>query len=346
MTADACGNRRPLRIELFWGPEVLAGAALTVVDVLRTINALAAMRTPRAPEPVKWRWRPMTAMGRVPALLPRSTGFRGVADVCVVPGWHAHSGPHLDRLVQEARGTASRLAQVHAGGGLIAGLANGVALLGEAGLLTGRQAVAPWPFVAPVLRHSDGVELVSDRAWMMHERLWTCDSPVLATEVILDLLRHTVLAELAAATAPLYMHSAERQQVAARIVKGAHQHILPTGALERARRWLESHLAEPYSLEATAQAASTSSRTLLRHFAATYGQSPLDHLHALRVARARVLLETTYLPVEQVAQACGYQDVGTFRRIFLRATGKRPADYRDQHRLRTSRKRWSGKSQA
>jgi len=72
----------------------------------------------------------------------------------------------------------------------------------------------------------------------------------------------------------------------------------------------------------------------------------LDYLHALRVVHARVLLETTYLPVEQVAQACGYQDVGTFRRLFSRLTGERPADYREQHRLRTSRKRWGGQALA
>lgn len=345
MPENLISARPPVRVDLLWGPDVMAGAALAVVDVFRTINVLAAMRTPLAAEAVAWRWV-LLAPGRAPASLPRSPGFRGVADVMVVPGWHARSGPHLDRLVQVARSAAVRLARVHAGGGLVAGLANGVALLGEAGLLAGRQAVAPWAFVASVLRHSDGVELVTDRAWMVHERLWTCDSPVLATEVVLDLLRHTALADLAVAAAPLYLHSPERQRVAARIVEGVHQRILPAGALERARRWLESHLAEPYSLQATAEAAATSPRTLLRHFAATYGQSPLDHLHGLRVARARVLLETTYLPVEQVAQACGYQDVGTFRRIFTRATDERPADYREQHRLRTSRKRWGGQAPA
>lgn len=337
--------QKPFRVDLLCGPEVLAGAALAVVDVLRTINALAAMRTPRALPPVVWRWVPLPP-GRSPGGVARAPGFRGEADAVVVPGWHANSGPHLDRLAQAARGTVARLQKVHARGGLVAGLANGVALLGEAGLLAGRQAVAPWPYVAAILRHSDGVKLVTDRAWTVDERVWTCDTPVLATEVILDLLRRTALAELAVAAAPLYLHSPERQQVAARIVAGVHQRILPAGALERARRWLEDHLTEPYSLEATAKAAATSPRTLLRHFAATYGKSPLDHLHALRVAHARVLLETTYLPVEQVAHACGYQDVGTFRRIFTRATGERPADYREQHRLRTSRKRWGGQAQA
>ena len=257
----------------------MAGAAFAVVDVLRTINALAAMRSPRATEPVAWRWCSLVT-GRVPAFLPRSAGFRGLADGVVVPGWHALSGPHLDRLVRDAAVAAKHLARVHASGGWVAGIANGVALLGKASLLEGRRAVSPWQFVAAVLRHSGGVQLVTDRTWTVDTRLWSCDSPVLVTEVVLDLLRHTQVAELAAATVPLFLHSLERQKVAARIVEGAHQHILPAGALERARRWLENHQAESYSLKATALAAATSERTLLRHFSANYGQSPLDYLHS------------------------------------------------------------------
>jgi len=345
MPSRTISAKGPLRIDVFWGPDVMAGAALAVVDVLRTVNALAVMRAPRAPEPVAWRWCSLTT-DRIPALLPRSLGFRGLAHGVVVPGWHARSGPHLDRLVGDAGVAVSRVARVHAGGGWVAGIASGVALLGQAGLLAGRQAVAPWQFVAAVLRHSEGIQLVTDRAWTVDTRIWSCDSPVLVTEVVLDLLRHTEVAELAAAAAPLFLHSLERQKVAARIVEGAHQRVLPAGALERARRWLENHQAEPYSLQATALAAATSARSLLRHFAATYGQSPLDYLHSLRVTRARVLLETTYLPVEQVAHACGYQDVGTFRRIFTRVAGQLPAHYREQHRLRTSRKRWGGQAQA
>jgi len=39
---------------------------------------------------------------------------------------------------------------------------------------------------------------------------------------------------------------------------------------------------------------------------------------------------------------CGYQDTGTFRRLFVKGTGELPAAYRDLYRLRTSRKRWRG----
>lgn len=331
----------PLCVDILWGPEVMAGAALAVVDVLRFINLLSAMRTPRVPDPVAWRWWCVGA-SRAPRGLAQSAAFSGPATLVVVPGWHAQSGPHLEQIVAQANSALDPLAQVHAAGGLVAGLFNAAALLGEAGLLQGRCAVVPWAFVTPVRRHSEGVTLLTDRSWTSDGRVWTCDSPVLATEVVIDMLRHTPVAELAMSAAHVYLHSEARQQVAARIVQGEQARGLPPGALERARRWLEDHVTEPYSLSATAQAAATSPRTLLRHFAGAYSQSPLDYLHSLRVARARVLLETTYVSVEQVAQMCGYQDTGTFRRLFARQTGELPAAYRARYTLRTSRKRWVG----
>lgn len=328
-----------LRVDILWGPDVLAGVALAVVDVLRSVNVLAALRSPSA-SPVAWRW--WCADGtRAPSALPRSAGFRGTAQLLVVPGWHAQSGPHLDKLLHEAASSKVRVANVYANGGLVAGLHNGAAFLGDCGLLAGRTAAVPWPFAATVMRHAEGVQLLGDKAWTHDSRIWTCVSPTLASEVTLDMLRHTAVAELALAVSQVVLHSADHQHGAVRIAQAQQQRVTPAGALQRARRWLEDHVTQPYSLEDTARAAATSPRTLLRWFANVYRQSPLDYLHGLRVSQACVLLQTTYASVEQVAHSCGYQDVGTFRRIFMRQTGSLPADYRERFRLRTSRKRWS-----
>ena len=335
-----------LKLELLWTPSLMSGAALTVVDVLSVVQTLASMRQPHAPAGVRWRWwradgKPLPRLNPTLTNLPAQS-FRGLPDLVVLPGWHAPSGPLLDQRVAQASAACDRIRQVHASGGMVLALGNAAALLGHAGLLNGREAVAPWPFVPAVLRHSEGVRLLTDRPWTVCERLWTCDSPVWTTEILLDALKQTPWAELAVAASHVLLHSPQRQQVAAQIVLDASNRKVPPGAVERARRWLEDHATEPYNLPQLAQACATSTRTLLRHFSATHGQSPLQYLHSLRIARAQVMLETTYLPVDQVAQACGYTDVGTFRRLFLRATQELPAAYREHYRLRTLRTRWSG----
>ena len=335
-----------LTLELLWTPSMVAGAALTTVDVLHVLQTLASMRHPHARAGLRWRWwradgKPAPRLNKDLTSLPPQP-FHGLPDVLVLPGWHALSGPHLDQLVAQSSAASARIQQVHARGGLVLAVGNAVALLGHAGLLSGREAVAPWHFVPAVLRHSEGVRLLTNQPWTVSERLWTCDSPVWTTEIVLDALKQTPWADLAVAASHVLLHSPQRQQVAAQIVLDASNRKVPPGAVERARRWLEDHATEPYNLPQLAQACATSARTLLRHFSATHGQSPLQYQHSLRMARAQVMLETTYLPVDQIAQACGYTDVGTFRRLFLRATQELPAAYRAHYRLRTLRTRWPG----
>lgn len=124
-----------------------------------------------------------------------------------------------------------------------------------------------------------------------------------------------------------------------------NQQPLAVGTLELARQWLQTHSDQPYDLAATARAASTSPRTLLRWFSKVYGQTPLEYLHRLRVAHAQTLFQTSYLTVEVVAQRCGYTDVGSFRKLFVRTVGITPSAYRERHQLRASRRQWTDATQ-
>ena len=247
-------------------------------------------------------------------------------------------GPHLNRLVRRDRAACARLRSVHNAGGHVLALYNGVALPAEAGLLNGRSAVVPWPFIPSVLRHAPGMNLAAGQAWVEDQRLWTADSPSQTTDLILRVLHARGLVEMAAAVRSVLLHAPERQSLAKalaqnRVRKGP-------GALELALRWLEDHLGQPYSLSDTASAASVSTRALLRHFKSAYNMTPLNKLHEMRVTHARMLLETTHLTIQQIAEDCGWSDVAMLRRIFFRATQLTPTAYREKFRLVTVRLKW------
>jgi transcriptional regulator GlxA family with amidase domain len=341
-------NTTPVRIELLGGPGSATGVLATVLDLLNTVQALASMRQPVAGPVMHWRCVGPDGARADPGLAVRSwpllprPGFSGRPDLVVLPGWHVYSGPALDERVGAYGAVGPRLRDVHARSGQLVGIGNGVAMLAAVGLLDGREAVAPWAFVPLAARHAPDARWQPDRPWVGSDRVWTCDSPVLATELVLQALGCTPVADLAATAADALLHRPDRQQVAAGLVSEPTPRRVPAGAVERARRWLEAHPAAPYDVTALAAEAATSPRTLLRHFELAHGQSPHAYQRGLRLARARVLLETTYLTVEQVAQACGYGDVGTFRRLFRAESGVLPADWREQHRLRTNHRRWSG----
>jgi len=58
------------------------------------------------------------------------------------------------------------------------------------------------------------------------------------------------------------------------------------------------------------------------------GTSPLRYQSDLRMARARELLDTTDLPVVEVARACGYEDPLYFSRQFSGTHGQSPTAFR------------------
>lgn len=71
-----------------------------------------------------------------------------------------------------------------------------------------------------------------------------------------------------------------------------------------------------------------SERTLARHVKRATGKSTLALLQSVRQRRARALLESSRLTVEQVAAAVGYQDATALRRLMRRVAGANPSRFR------------------
>ena len=71
------------------------------------------------------------------------------------------------------------------------------------------------------------------------------------------------------------------------------------------------------------------------------GVSPARYLHALRMERARLLLERTCLSVKEVMAHVGVNDPSHFSRDFRRHHGVPPTGVRDRTR---SADRWAGPS--
>ena len=355
-----------LLFEIVWEPGSLGSAAQAVVDVLRLINGISALQSPTALPPLRWRWvdcsgspakppslaelpaheRSGTIRGRVPS------AYRDSADVVVVPGWMVRDGPDIDHWVARSHALTPHLQKTLARGGALMGVFSGVALLAAAGCLHERRFAAPWPFFVSVMRHasasgfaaSESVNWSDAPDWASERGVWTCASPVATTEAVLDLIGATPLADLASAARDVLIPAPLRQAVTvvhAR-TEGARlaRHRTPEGIVERARQWLVKHLAEPYDVQALAKAAATSPRSLARHFSATHGMSAYDYLERLRVERACLLLQTTYLTVEEIGRSSGLESPSTFRRVFFKHTGTLPGEYRLRYRLRTQRPRW------
>src|SRR5882672_8495044 len=99
-------------------------------------------------------------------------------------------------------------------------------------------------------------------------------------------------------------------------------------AVLKAQEWVHMRDGCGVSLADMAMAARLQRRTLLRRFASATGMSPIKYCRAVRIARARELLEGGDTSQKQIAESLGYKDVPSFARVFRKAVGSPPGAYR------------------
>lgn len=97
--------------------------------------------------------------------------------------------------------------------------------------------------------------------------------------------------------------------------------------LRPAREYIEGHFASAFSLSELADLCGMSLTSFRREFRRTFGKTPLAYRDALRIDYAKELLLGGYYTLAEIAERCGYSDVGYFIRIFRREVGVTPRGY-------------------
>ncbi|MFD9021703.1 helix-turn-helix domain-containing protein, partial [Streptomyces sp. NPDC059570] len=100
-----------------------------------------------------------------------------------------------------------------------------------------------------------------------------------------------------------------------------------------ARAWALGRLHEPIQLRDMAEQEAMSVRTFTRRFREETGVSPGQWLTRQRIERARHLLESTDLSVDQVAQESGFGTAQSMRQHLQAALGVTPTAYRRTFRI-------------
>ncbi len=72
---------------------------------------------------------------------------------------------------------------------------------------------------------------------------------------------------------------------------------------------------------------------LVRRFRAATGQTPRQHVEAIRLAHARRLLSDTDYTLDSIADQCGYESAFYLSRLFKQRTGVSPSEYRTRNRV-------------
>ena len=106
---------------------------------------------------------------------------------------------------------------------------------------------------------------------------------------------------------------------------------IPPGSIKSIKETIDySCFSQIFSIEGLCRDAGISHAHLLRLFKREYGTTLISYITEKRLAHACELLETTDLPVAEVAFSCGFSDELHFMKIFKRKTGVTALKYRKE----------------
>jgi transcriptional regulator GlxA family with amidase domain len=258
-------------------------------------------------------------------ILPKT--IRAEGSTWVIPGLGLESSRAImNRFAQPDALRAIKALQVHArAGGTVAASCSAVFLLQSADLLAGRRVTTSW-WLAPLLQQLESRCVVdADRMVICDGTVVTAGAAFAQTDLMLHLLRMQFSPALADAVSRALLIDGRQSQ--AQFIVPA---ILANGneLIAKLVTRFESALPDPPSVSELAAEFGMSERTLSRHVRAATGRSTSALLQGVRLTKARVLLETSKLTVEQVAERVGYVDTTALRRLMRKVMGATPRQFR------------------
>ena len=265
---------------------------------------------------------PLRATGGVRVIVDGGLDMLAGAGTVVVPGWRS-----VDAPVPEALTAALR--EAHARGARILSLCSGAFVLAAAGLLEGRKATTHWRYADRLVAQYPELRFMPDVLYVDEDSVLTAAGSAAGLDLCLHLVRRDWGPEVANRIARRLVVPAHRQGGQAQYVERPVPRERAGGSrlgplLDRVRGALD----QDWPVERLAAEAALSPRGLHRHFRDATGQSPGAWLVAQRVTRARELLESTAVPIEELAASCGFGSATTLRHHFRRVLGCSPAAYR------------------
>lgn len=281
----------------------------------------------RDPEPVRYAFHVASADGEpvrtgigVPLGVHGGLELLDAADTVVIPGYEPIAEP-LDPA------TVAALRRAVARGARVVSICTGAFALGHAGLLDGREVTTHWAVTDELTRLFPEATVLPNVLYVRDGTLLSSGGVAAGIDLCLDIVREDFGAEYANKIARRSVIAPHRAGDQAQFIE--HDDPAATNIdMAELLVWLDERLDQPLTVADMAGHIGYSSRSFGRHFQAQIGTSPWKWLARQRVTRARQLLETCDLPIDQIARRCGFESTVAFRRRFRDLVHLSPSDYR------------------
>jgi transcriptional regulator GlxA family with amidase domain len=270
---------------------------------------------------------PVAATGGFAMVAQAGPAELATADTVVVPGTR-YAPARVDGVLEPA--VSAALAAIRPGTRMVS-ICTGAFVLGAAGLLDGRPATTHWKFADDLRRLHPQIRVDENVLFVDDGDVLTSAGLAAGIDLCLHIIRADHGTQVANEVARYCVVPPWREGGQAQFIE---RQVPATDGMSTAatRAWALQHLDDELTVQTLARHARMSARTFIRRFREETGEAPGAWVRDRRVDRARELLESRDLPIDEVARLSGLGTGGNLRHHLRRGVGMSPTSYRKVYR--------------
>ena len=244
---------------------------------------------------------------------------------------------HLDFLFVVAGGdpasfdgarTLAWLRRMARSGTRMGGVSGGPVILARAGLMGGRRMTVHWEHAAALAEISPTL-MIERSLYVIDRDRVTCAGGTAPMDLMHALIAQHHGSPFARLVSDWFLHTEIRPSGGPQR-GGLVERVGSTNpAVLDAVEAMESHVADPLTLQHLANFARVSPRQLNRLFRDKLGQATMGYYRTLRLEKAQNLLRNSPLSLTEIALATGFANSSHFSRLYSGQFGQTPSRFRD-----------------
>jgi len=247
-------------------------------------------------------------------------------DILIIPALEFD----IEKKLEQNKMAIPHLLRLQKKGTELGGMCTGAFMLAATGLLKNKSATTHW-YVASAFRTMFPDVTLEDHKIIVDEGgLYSSGGATSSLHLGLYLTEKYCGKEASnIATRMLLMDNERATQTRFSMFIPQTQH--KDEAIFEAQKAIEQDQDEKLSVEALAGRVNLSKRSFIRRFKSATGNTPMEYMQRMNVEKAKRQLESSKNSIEQIIYSLGYNDIHSFRKIFIRYTDLTPKEYRGRY---------------
>lgn len=269
---------------------------------------------------VSFELKPVSATGNIMIQAEIISDFESF-DSIIIPGWPIQNST-IDPILKKA------FLSAHKNNKRLISICSGSFLLANLGLLDNKKATTHWRYSEQFKHQFKQVKYLENVLYTQHDNLFCSAGSASALDLGLEIIRQDFGHQIANSVARRLVISPHRSGGQAQYVESP----IPSHneKFKATLEWAETQVHQSISIDVLANHANMSRRSFDRHFRASVGMSAKKWLDQLRLDKAKTLLESEKLPIDQVAEYSGFVTPESLRHHFKLKLGVSPSQFRHQ----------------